>query len=87
VRCDSTSGEKWHAKGSRKEIEYKSLCRELQRIWYKERVVITVIVGTTGKATEGLKKFGSPTRKTFSRFTTTECNARNITHNMESIAV
>jgi len=33
------------------------------------------------------RKFGSHTRKTFSRFTTTDSYTRNITHNMGSIAV
>ena len=32
-RCGNTSEQKCHAKGSRKEIKYKILCIEIQRMW------------------------------------------------------
>jgi hypothetical protein len=51
-------------------------------------MVIPVIIGTIRIATEGLrKKFGSHTRKTFSRDTTKYSYKRNTTHDTESIAV
>jgi len=46
-----------------------------------------VIIGSYGRVTKGLKKFGCHIRKTFDRFTTKGSYTRNITHNTESTAV
>jgi hypothetical protein len=46
-----------------------------------------VIIGSYGRVTKGLKRFGGHTRKTFDRFTTKGRYTRNITHNTKSAAV
>jgi hypothetical protein len=51
-RCGNTSGQKYHAKGSRKETKYKRLCIEIQRMWN----MIRVVSGATGMVTKGLRK-------------------------------
>jgi hypothetical protein len=42
-RCASTSGQKYHAKGSRKETKIQ----EIQRMWNMKCVIIPVINGAT----------------------------------------
>ena len=57
-------------------------------MWKMKCMIIPVINGATGMATEGLKdKSGSCTRKTFYKFATKDSYTWNITHNTESTAV
>jgi hypothetical protein len=56
IRLGNTSEQKCHAKGSRKEIKYKTLCIEIQRMWNIRYMVIPVIIGATGIVTKGLMK-------------------------------
>jgi len=46
-----------------------------------------IIIGSHGRVTKGLKKFGNHIRKIFNKFTTKDSYTWNITHNMESTAV
>jgi hypothetical protein len=39
-----------------KQLKYKSLCAELQRMWKLKCIIIPVIIGATGIVTKGLKK-------------------------------
>jgi hypothetical protein len=55
-KCGNTSREKCHAKRSRKENKYKSLCIEMQRMWNTKFMIIPLIIGATGIVTKGLKK-------------------------------
>ena len=55
-RCGNTSGQKCHAKGSRKEIKYKSLCIKIQRMCNMKCMIIPVIIGATRIVTKGLKE-------------------------------
>jgi hypothetical protein len=57
-------------------------------MWNLKCMIIPVITAATGIVTKRFKeKFGSCTRKTFSRFTTKYSYTGNITHNTESTAV
>jgi c-di-GMP-binding flagellar brake protein YcgR len=49
-------GQKCHAKGSRKEIQYKSKCIKIQRMCNMKLIIIPVINGATRILTKGLKK-------------------------------
>jgi hypothetical protein len=55
-RCSNTRRQKYHAKGSREEIKYNSLCIEIKRMWNMNCMIIPVIIGATGIVTKGLKK-------------------------------
>jgi hypothetical protein len=44
--CGNTSGQKCNAKGSRKEIQYQSLCTETELMWNMKRVIIPVLIRT-----------------------------------------
>jgi hypothetical protein len=50
------SGQKCHAKGSRKESKYKCLCTDIERTWNIEFMITPVMIGATGVATKLLKK-------------------------------
>ena len=39
-----------------KQLEYKSLCTEIQRMWNLICMIIPVIIGATGIVTKGLKE-------------------------------
>ena len=43
-------------KQAEKKLKYSSLCIEIQRLWNMKCMNITVIIGTTGRVTKGLKK-------------------------------
>jgi hypothetical protein len=55
-RCGNGRGQKRHTKESRKETQYKSTCREIQRMWNMKLMIIPVINGATRIVTKGLKK-------------------------------
>jgi hypothetical protein len=55
-RCSNTRRQKYHAKGSREEIKYNSLCIEIKRMRNMKCMIISVIIGATGIVTKGLKK-------------------------------
>jgi hypothetical protein len=75
-------------KESEQKLKYKNLSIEIQRMWNMECFAIPVIIGTTGIVTKGLKKIsGNNTRKAFSRFSTKNSRARNITHYKESATI
>ena len=52
----NTRRQKCHAKGSRKEVKYKSLYIEIQRMLNMKCKIISVIIGATGIVTKGLRK-------------------------------
>ena len=74
-------------KEAEKKLKYKGLCVEIRRKWNVNCMVIPVITGTTAMVTNGLKKIGNYTRKTFGRFTTKDSYTWNIAHNTDSTAV
>jgi hypothetical protein len=43
-------------KEEEKKLKYKSLCREIQRIWNRKCSIIPVIIGATGIVTRSLRK-------------------------------
>ena len=45
-----------NAKGSGKEVKYKSLRIEIQRMWNLKCTIIPVIIGATGIVTRSLRK-------------------------------
>jgi len=55
-RCGNTRIQKCCAKGSGKELKYKSLCIEIQRMWNLKCTIVPVIIGATGIVTRSLKK-------------------------------
>ena len=74
-------------KEAEKNLKYRSLCIEIQRMWNLKCTIIPITIGATGIVTRSLrKKFGSCTRKTFDRFITKDSYIWNITHNTESTA-
>ena len=83
----NTSEEQYHVQAEKK-LEYKSLCKGIQRVWNLKCMIIPVIIGATGIITESFKEqICSHTRKTFNRFATKHSHIWNITHNTESTAV
>jgi len=54
-RCGNTCGQKCCAKGSGKEVKYKSLCIETQRMWNLTCTIIPIIIGATGIVTRSLR--------------------------------
>jgi hypothetical protein len=50
-------------------------------------MIIPVIIGTTGKATEGLKEIWKPHQENIQQTHYKRSYTLKITHNMESIAV
>jgi hypothetical protein len=87
-RCGNTSGQKCHAKGSRKDTK-------IQQFMYRETADVehqmcdcTSSNWSHRNSNKRFKeKFGSHTRKTFNRFTTNDSCTWNITHNTQSTAV
>ena len=51
----STCGWKFHAKGTNRKLNCRSLCVEIQRMWNVNCLIIPVITGATGVVTEDLK--------------------------------
>ena len=43
-RCGNTSGQKYHARRSRKDTKCKNLCTEIQRIWDLKCMNIPVLI-------------------------------------------
>jgi hypothetical protein len=43
-------------KEAEKKLKYKSLCKEIQRMWNMECVITPVVTGSTGMVTKILKK-------------------------------
>jgi hypothetical protein len=43
-------------KAAGKKLKYRSLCLEIQRMWYTKGVIILEIIVTTGTVTESLQK-------------------------------
>jgi hypothetical protein len=75
-------------KETEKNLKYKSLCIEIQRMWNLKCTIIPIVIGSTGIVTRSLiEKFGSCTRKTLDIFTTKDSYTWNITHNTESAVV
>ena len=73
-------------KEAEKKLKCKSLGVEIQRMWYLKCTIVPN--WSHWNSNEKLKvKFGSYTRKTFSRFTTNDTCTWNFTHNTESTAV
>ena len=75
-------------KEAEKELKYKCLCIEIQRMWNLKCTIVPVIIGATGIVTRSLKKnVEAVPRKTLDRFTTKDSYTWNITHNTESTAM
>ena len=55
-RYGKTSGQKHHAKESRRAPKYKSVCIDINECGTKRCMIIPVITGATGIVTKGLKK-------------------------------
>jgi hypothetical protein len=55
-RCGNTSGQKCHAKGSRKENKCNSLWIEKQRMWNTKCMITPVITGATRIVTKCLEE-------------------------------
>jgi hypothetical protein len=53
-RYGNTRRQKCCAKGSRKELKYKSLCIEIQQMCNLKCTIIPVIIGATGIVTRSL---------------------------------
>jgi hypothetical protein len=69
-------------KGSWKEIKYKNLCMEIQRMWNVKCMIIPANNCSHRNCKRKFKgKFESHTRKTFNRFNTKDSYTWNITHN------
>jgi hypothetical protein len=79
-RRGNTSGQKCHAKGSRKETK-------IEEFMYRNTTNMEheIYDHTPGKTFN--EKFRSHTRKTFNRFATEDSCTWNITHNTESISI
>jgi hypothetical protein len=75
-------------KGAGKELEYKSLCIEIQRMWNLKWTIIPVIIGATGIVTRSLRKNleAIPGKQSIDSLQKTSYTW-NITHNTESTAV
>jgi hypothetical protein len=75
-------------KEAEKELRYKRLCIEIQRMWCMKCLIIKGNNSSHRNCNKRSKgKFGSLTRKTFILFATKGSCTRNITHNPESTAV
>ena len=71
-----------------KKLKYKSLCKEIQRMWHMECVITPVVNWSHWNGNNNFKeKSESHTRKTFNIYTTKDSYTWNITHNTESTAV
>jgi hypothetical protein len=55
-RCGNTRRQNCCAKGSGKEVKYKNLCIEIQRMLNLKCTIIPVIIGVTGIVTRRLRK-------------------------------
>jgi len=55
-RCGNTRRQKCCAKGIGKEVKYKSLCIEIQRMWNLKCTIVPVIIGATRIVTRSLRK-------------------------------
>jgi hypothetical protein len=87
-KCNKTNGQKCHAKGRRKETVIEEFMHRDTTNVRHEMYDCTGNNWSHRSSNKGFKeKFGSRTRKTFSRFTTKDSCTWNITHNAESIAV
>ena len=72
-------------KEAENKLRYKISCIEIQRIQNLKCKIIAVIIGANNERFK--EKFGSHTRKTFSRFSTKDSYPWNITYNTENTAV
>jgi hypothetical protein len=73
---------------SEKELKYKNLSIEIQRMWNSKCFVIPVITGATGIVTRGLKKYLEiiPGKQSIDSLQRNICT-RNITHYKESATI
>jgi hypothetical protein len=56
-RCGNTRRQKYRAKGSGKEVKYKSLGIVIKRTWNLKCTIVPVIIGATGIVTKSLRKY------------------------------
>jgi hypothetical protein len=76
-----------HKEAGRK-LKYKCLSVKIQQMWNMKCIITPVVTADDRNSNKRFKeKSGSHTRKRFSRFTTKDSCACNITHNTKSTAV
>jgi len=56
-RCGNICRQKCCAKGNGKNLKYKTLRIEIQRMWNLKCTIVPVIIGATGIVTRSLRKF------------------------------
>jgi len=87
-RCADTSGQKCHARGSRKETKIQEfMYRDVTNVEHEMNEYTCYNWSHQNSNIRFKVNFGSHTRKTFNGFNTKDSPAWNITHNMESTAV
>ena len=88
VRRGNIHGQKFHAKGSRKEAKIQGfIYRDTMNVKHEMYDYTSNNWSHQNSNKRFKKKFGSHTRKTFSRFTTKDSYTGNVMHNKESAAV
>ena len=71
-----------------KKLKYKSLCKEIQRMWNLKCMIVPVIIGATGIVTRSLRKNleAVPGKQSIDSLQK-KSYTWNITHNTESTAM
>jgi hypothetical protein len=72
-------------KGTERKSKFKYLSIEIQRMWNKKCLVITVINGAMVTATKGKKLFGNNTREAFNCYSTKNSFTRNTAKVLQSL--